>query len=131
MNEHEKFIKDLGFDEFSNLGDYLEFLRNGQEDVCINLLGNLLDASKEKGKLEQKKEEFGDFIKWLDWLINSPKNTWSKQIKTKLEQLQKEIEDNSHPEEDKVGIANRKDNLAYKKSSGSDKKEIGGEKQDE
>lgn len=42
------------------------------------------------------------------------------------EQLQKEI--NSHPEEDKVGIANRKDNLAYKKSSGSDKKEIGGEK---
>ena len=62
-----------------------------EAEELSNLTTMAFKEGFQKGKLEQKKEEFGDFIKWLDWLINSPKNTWSKQIKTKLEQLQKEI----------------------------------------
>jgi hypothetical protein len=46
LNEHEKFIRDLGFSEKSVLGDYLDFLKTAQEDVAINLLGHLLDQAK-------------------------------------------------------------------------------------
>ncbi|MCK9429495.1 MAG: hypothetical protein M0R17_05785 [Candidatus Omnitrophica bacterium] len=52
---HEKFIRDLGLDEYSSLGDYLDLLKTCQDDVAINLLGNILDRAKIKGREEISK----------------------------------------------------------------------------
>ena len=70
-------------------------MRNGQEDVCINLLGNLLDASKEKGKLEQKKEEL-EFLKDFEYLRNK-----REILENRIKQLQKEIDSQTEQNSDK------------------------------
>jgi hypothetical protein len=55
--EHEAFIRDLGLNEKSNLGDFLDNLKGCQEDVAINLLGHMLDLAKIKGRQEALADE--------------------------------------------------------------------------
>ena len=99
MNKHEKFIKDLGFDEFSNLGDYLEFLRNGQEDVDRwnredeegESFNEGYEEGFQKGKLEQKKEELKFLLIMKEHIETNNCPLPTLRLNDIIEQLQKEI----------------------------------------
>lgn len=50
---HERFIRSVGINEKSTLGDYLDLLKTCQEDVAINLLGHCFDVAGLNGILKE------------------------------------------------------------------------------
>jgi len=41
--------------------------------------------------MNEEQKIYGEFYLWLDWLKDSPKKTWEKQIKVKAQQIFREI----------------------------------------